>query len=81
VQGSIDLIIEDTQGKLWLFDYKTDRLLSDDADAIRDQMLSHHADQLRIYVEAVNDLFGRRPDHVCIYSLPLGRSIELTEQL
>lgn len=81
VQGSIDLIIEDTQGKLWLFDYKTDRLLSDDADAIRDQMLTHHADQLRIYVEAVNDLFGRRPDHVCIYSLPLGRSIELTEQL
>jgi hypothetical protein len=81
VQGSIDLIIEDTQGKLWLFDYKTDRLLSDDADAIRDQMLSHHADQLRIYVEAINDLFGRRPDHVCIYSLPLGRSIELTEQL
>ena len=81
VQGSIDLIIEDTQGKLWLFDYKTDRLLSDDADAIRDQMLTHHADQLRIYVEAINDLFGRRPDHVCIYSLPLGRSIELTEQL
>ncbi len=81
VQGSIDLIIEDAQGELWLFDYKTDRLFSDDTDAIRDQMLSRHADQLRIYVEAVNDLFGRRPDHVCIYSLPLGRSIELTEQL
>lgn len=81
VQGSIDLIIEDAQGELWLFDYKTDRLFSDDTDAIRDQMLSRHADQLRIYVEAVNDLFGRRPDHVCIYSLPLGRSIKLTEQL
>ncbi len=81
VQGSIDLIVEDEQNQLWLFDYKTDRLVSNDPNAIRDRMLEHHADQLRIYVEAMKDLFGRRPDHVCIYSLPLGRSIDLTDKL
>lgn len=81
VQGSIDLIVEDETGALWLFDYKTDRLLSDDPQAIHAQMLSHHADQLRIYVEAASELFGRAPDHVCIYSLPLGHSIELTQDI
>ena len=81
VQGSIDLVIEDAQGALWLFDYKTDRLLSDDERVIRTQLLEHHGDQLRIYREAVRDLFGRAPDHVCIYSLPLGRSVDLTEDL
>ena len=81
VQGSIDLIVEDAEGKLWLFDYKTDRLLSDNERVIKTHLLEHHADQLRIYREAVRDLFGRMPDHVCIYSLPLGRSVELTEEL
>jgi ATP-dependent helicase/nuclease subunit A len=81
VQGSIDLIIEDAQGELWLFDYKTDRLMSDDDRVVRAQLLEHHGDQLRIYTEAARELFGRRPDHVCIYSLPLGRSVELTEDL
>jgi ATP-dependent helicase/nuclease subunit A len=81
VQGSIDLVIEDAQGELWLFDYKTDRLVSEDERIIRTQLLEHHGDQLRIYREAARELFGRALDHVCIYSLPLGRSIELTEEL
>lgn len=81
VQGSIDLIMEDAQGELWLFDYKTDRLLTDSERVIKAQFLEHHGEQLRIYREAARELFGRAPDHVCIYSLPLGRSIELTELL
>ena len=81
VQGSIDLIVEDQAGELWLFDYKTDRLLCDDERVVRAQLLEHHGDQLRIYAEAVREMFGRAPDHVCIYSLPLARSVELTDQL
>lgn len=81
VQGSIDLLIEDADGILWLYDYKTDRIRATSEDGIRDQLLADHADQLRIYAEAVEGLFGRRPDHVLIYSLPLGRSVELTEYL
>lgn len=81
VQGSIDLIVEDKAGQLWLFDYKTDRLGSRDEGEIRAKLLRDHADQLAIYADATEDLLGRRPDHVCIYSLPLGRLIELTGDL
>lgn len=78
VQGSIDLLIEDAQGSLWLCDYKTDRIRATSEDGIREQLLSDHADQLGIYADAVKGLFSRRPDHVLIYSLPLGQSVELT---
>ena len=81
VQGSIDLILEDDNGKLWLFDYKTDRLRDEYSLSLRDQMLADHADQLRIYADAVFELFGRRPDHVCIYSLSQGCTVDLTDAL
>ena len=81
VQGSIDLLVEDKAGQLWLFDYTTDRLGSRDEGEIRAKLLRDHADQLAIYADATEDLLGRRPDHVCIYSLPLGRLIELTGDL
>ncbi len=81
VQGSIDLILEDKDGKLWLFDYKTDRLREQTSLSLHDQMLADHADQLRIYADAVYELFGRRPDHVCIYSLSQGCIVDLTDAL
>ena len=81
VQGSLDLLIKDEDGKLWLCDYKTDRIHADTEEGIRDQLLAAHADQLRIYTEAVRGLFGQRPDHIIIYSLPLGRHVELTNDL
>lgn len=81
VQGSIDLIVEDEEGKLWLFDYKTDRLREESGLGLREQMLADHADQLRIYADAVLELFGRRPDHVCIYSLSQGCTVDLTDAL
>ncbi len=81
VQGSIDLLIQQPDGTLWLCDYKTDRIHATDDAEIRARLLLHHADQLRIYAEATEGLFGRRPDHILIYSLPLGRSIDLTRDL
>ena len=81
VQGSIDLLVEESDGTLWLFDYKTDRIRDGGEEGVREQLLGDHADQLRIYAEAVGGLFGRRPDHISIYSLPLGQSVELTPYL
>lgn len=81
VQGSLDLLLRDKDGKLWLCDYKTDRIHADTEEGIRRQLLDAHADQLRIYAEAVEGLFGHRPDHIVIYSLPLGRHVELTNDL
>ena len=81
VQGSLDLLIRQSDGTLWLCDYKTDRIRSADESEIRAQLLADHADQLEIYADAVKGLFGRRPDHILIYSLPLGKAVELTEHL
>ncbi len=81
VQGSIDLLLEDAQGELWLFDYKTDRLPQGGEDEVRALLLDRHADQLCIYAEAAAGLLGRRVDHICIYSLPLGRAVDLTADL
>lgn len=81
VQGSIDLIIEDAAGEVWLIDYKTDHISQTGEAAVKEKLLCDHADQLAIYADAVEDLLARRPDHICIYSLPLGRLIELTENL
>ncbi len=81
VQGSIDLLLEDAGGEVWLIDYKTDRIHATEDAGIREELLAHHADQLRIYAEAAAGLLSRRPDHIAIYSLPLGRVIELTDAL
>ena len=81
VQGSIDLLLKAPDGALWLCDYKTDRIHASDEAGIKEQLLADHAEQLCIYAEAVEGLFGRRPDHILIYSLPLGKGIELTENL
>lgn len=81
VQGSLDLLLEENDGTIWLCDYKTDHILDRSDAGIRNQLLGSHADQLRIYADAVEGLFGRHPDHILIYSLPLGKSIDLTPYL
>ncbi len=85
VQGSLDLVMTDREGKLTLCDYKTDRLRADDwgADlpdcqrerAVADQLIRDHGDQLAIYADAVEGMFGAYPDRILIYSLPLGRAV------
>ena len=71
VQGVIDLILIDGDGKISLYDYKTDRLtraeLEDDALA-RDTLTKAHALQLSYYAKAVEMLFGKAPDRVAVFS-------------
>jgi ATP-dependent helicase/nuclease subunit A len=71
VQGVIDLITVDRDGKISLYDYKTDRLtreeLSDDSLAAK-RMNDTHALQLSYYAHAVKFLFGKAPDRVAVYS-------------
>ncbi len=78
VQGSIDLILETADGRLLLFDYKTDRITEEersDPAKLKTSLAKRHGDQLAIYCRAVRDLFGRQPDAVGIYSLPLGACV------
>lgn len=71
VQGVMDAVLETASGKLWLIDYKTDRVKGEEELRVR------HATQLSYYTAACRDIFGRLPDRVLIYSLALGRAIDL----
>ena len=80
VQGSIDLLLEDAYGTLTLVDYKTDRITASahtDPNQLVEDMLLHHESQLKCYALAVRQLFGKAPEQILIYSLPLGRAIPL----
>jgi len=78
VQGVIDLFFETEDGKLILCDYKTDALTAAEIRnpaLARKKLSARHARQLSYYALALEQLCGRRPDEVLIYSLPLGDTI------
>ncbi|MBQ7172863.1 MAG: UvrD-helicase domain-containing protein [Clostridia bacterium] len=78
VQGSIDLILEEENGKT-LVDYKTDRVENGESFAdFRARMLASHGSQLKTYAEAMEQIFGKAPASICLYSLPLGETIEFS---
>ena len=80
VQGSIDLLLETADGKILLIDYKTDRIddaIRDNDSALVKKMMKDHGNQLACYRRAICQLFGKNPDKTYIYSLPLGRMIEI----
>ncbi len=81
VQGSIDLLAEFSDGHIELCDYKTDHIT--DAERANPSLLAArfgqtHGEQLRQYAAAVQGMYGRAPERVYIYSLPLGEAVEIT---
>lgn len=84
VQGVIDCIIENEGGELILVDYKTDRLSKDelsDEEKARRTLSEKHALQLGYYSLAIEQIFGRAPRRALIYSLHLGRALEITPKI
>ena len=80
LQGVIDCVIEDNEGNLHLIDYKTDRLSKEELSdpKIAEKRLSDkHALQLSYYALAVEKIFGKAPETVKIYSLPLGDTVNV----
>ncbi len=80
VQGSIDLLITTKDDRLLLIDYKTDRLTEsekEDPSLLAQKMKEMHQAQLACYAAACQELFGKRPNDICIYSLPAGRAISI----
>ena len=80
VQGVIDLCMETADGKLILCDYKTDRLSKDalnDRDIAKAFLAERHSEQLKYYSKAIEQLMGRSPDKIYIYSLAFGDAIEI----
>ncbi len=81
VQGSIDLLCEFPDGHIELCDYKTDRITPAeraDASLLTARMTERHGEQLRQYAAAVTEMYGRAPERVYIYSLPLGEAVEIS---
>ena len=81
VQGVIDIFFETEDGQLILCDYKTDALSAEERrhPALAQKKLAdRHGRQLAYYAEALEQLCGRRPDKVLIYSLPLGDTVEVS---
>jgi ATP-dependent helicase/nuclease subunit A len=80
LQGVIDCLYSDENGKLHLIDYKTDRLKKEELEdkSLAEKALSEkHALQLSYYALAVEKIFGQRPESVKIYSLHLGDTVNI----
>ncbi|MCQ2385994.1 MAG: PD-(D/E)XK nuclease family protein, partial [Clostridia bacterium] len=84
VQGVIDLLTEDRDGKLHLFDYKTDRLpkeaLADDEKA-KTILLERYQNQLTYYALAVRCIFGKEPEEIKLFSLHTGKAYDVPPAL
>ena len=80
VQGVIDCIIEDGDGTLGLYDYKTDRLTREE---LRERSLAEkklrekHTEQLTLYSLATEQIFGKKPRTLAVYSMPLGDTVDI----
>ena len=84
VQGVIDCVVEGEDGKLMLVDYKTDRLTEKELEnkaLAAEKLTRSHASQLSYYKMAVEKMFGRAPETVAIYSLPLGDTVEIDTEI
>ena len=80
VQGVIDCLYEDAEGEYHLIDYKTDRLSPEekaDEQLARRKMYDKHSLQLSYYAKAVELMLGKRPKTVEVYSLPLGKTLDV----
>lgn len=79
VQGVIDLLFEDKDGRMILCDYKTDRFSepvkkSGEAERI---LRERHTPQLSYYRYAVKEMLKRDVDKCLIYSFDLGKTVEI----
>ena len=80
MQGSIDLVLVDGDGRISLYDYKTDHITDEersDRALLRSHLLARHGNQLACYARAIENLFGKRPDKTYLFMLALGEAVEI----
>ena len=84
VQGVFDCVFTDMEDNLMLIDYKTDFMSPYEIrnpKAGEAKLIERHIRQLSYYAMACSLIFGRFPDQSAIYSLTLGRTVDLTEEI
>lgn len=72
IQGIIDLYFEE-DGELVLVDYKTDRVMKDEAG--EKELVKRYAIQLDYYAKALTQLTGKTVKEKIIYSFSLGKEV------
>lgn len=72
VQGVVDAWFENPDGSLTLVDFKTDRVRGKEGEEILRQ---RHAQQLRLYRRAVEEISEKKVTELFLYSFSLGREI------
>ncbi len=80
IQGSVDLLIENHDGSIYLCDYKTDRISPEERknpELLRARMTEAHKHQLDQYSYAIERIFGKKPERTYILSLALGDAVEI----
>lgn len=83
VQGVIDCLYVDKNGEYHLVDYKTDRLAPEelaDRDMARRKLYEKHSLQLSYYAKAVEQIFGKYPSTIEVYSLHLGDTLDVSRK-
>lgn len=73
VQGIIDLYYIDKDDKLVLLDYKTDYV----ENGKENELIEKYRNQLELYKEALEQALNRNVDKVYIYSVYLGKEVEI----
>lgn len=80
VQGSVDLLIENRDGSIYLCDYKTDQITAEERESpelLQARMTEAHKPQLDQYSYAIEKIFGKKPERAYILSLALGEAVEI----
>ena len=80
VQGVVDLLFEDADGRFVLVDYKTDRLTDYERahpDAGKATLRERHKNQLTYYRDIVGDMTPKPIDETLIYSLAIADTVEI----
>ena len=74
VQGVIDAVFEDADGKLILVDYKTDKVTNENYESL---LKERYISQLSYYKKAIELIFEKPLDKVLIYSVPLSKTVKI----
>ena len=71
IQGIIDLLFQNSSGEWILLDYKTDRENSDE------HFIKEYREQIRLYVQAVENILNLKISEKYLYLLNGGREIKI----
>lgn len=80
VQGVIDCLIEEADGRLLLIDFKTDWLAAEATEQAIKELTSRYEEQLRLYVRAIQQVTGKDEQSIesHLYLLAGGFSIRIS---